>query len=389
MTRNNSSKQPNILLLSGYDAASHRYWRQLLAEKLTEFNWTQLALPDRNFSWRVRGSSLNFAYQYREEMSQQYDLIIATSMVDFAALRGFLPQLGNIPSIVYFHENQFAYPISQTSPSQKQLSESEKQKNSNTQANLINAQLTSIYSALCADVILFNSQYNQTSFFEGVNQLFKRLPDAIPTNLIEQLKQRTEVLPVPLNSTATDTKILLDPESTLNIVWNHRWEYDKQPEVFFEAMGLLKQAGYSFKLHVLGQSFRNVPDCFAQAEKDFADEIESFGFQPQVRYRQILANADIVVSSALHDFQGLSLMQAINYGCYPVAPDRVAYPEYIPETALYAVDQSNISESRSLFNQLEILFRQKTLLLPNLSRYSQQYLLPKYRKVIQSLLQTH
>ena len=53
-----------VLLLSGYDASSHRHWRKLLEEELIEFDWTQLALPDRHFSWRARGNSLTFASQY-------------------------------------------------------------------------------------------------------------------------------------------------------------------------------------------------------------------------------------------------------------------------------------------------------------------------------------
>ena len=79
--QNNERKKSKILLLSGYDAASHRYWRNLLGEKLPQFEWTQLALPNRHFSWRVRGSSLNFAFQYQREISKDYDLVVATSMV--------------------------------------------------------------------------------------------------------------------------------------------------------------------------------------------------------------------------------------------------------------------------------------------------------------------
>jgi len=202
-----------ILLLSGYDAASHRYWRNILAEKLTEFEWTQLAMPDRHFYWRVRGNSLGFAFQHRETLEQEYDLLIATSMVDLSSLRGFCPSLSNIPTLVYFHENQFAYPVSDQKP------------------NLINVQLTSIYNALCADTILFNSKYNRSTFLAGAKKLLSRLPDLVPKGLIELLQQRSEILPVPVNvePPVSQSVQLNNPP---HIVWNHRWEYDKQPEVF-------------------------------------------------------------------------------------------------------------------------------------------------------------
>ncbi len=365
-----------ILLLSGYDAASHQYWRKLLADKLSQYQWTQLALADRNYAWRVRGSSLNFAFQFSEEISKDYDLIIATSMVDFASLKGFVPHLASIPSIVYFHENQFVYPLSQ------------KDKKSELNANAISAQLTSIYSALCADKILFNSQYNLTSFISGAANLFKRLPDKFPDSLLAKIENNSQVLSVPLETVEASSNDFIKNKIP-HILWNHRWEYDKQPEVFFDALLKLKNAGFLFKLHVLGQSFRNVPACFAQAKLDFADEIESFGFQSKQVYQQILQQADIVVSTALHDFQGLSIMQAINHGCFPIAPNRVAYPEYIPSCNLYAISDDPKLEANNLYLKLvEVVNNDlyKASHNVNISKYSVESLIAEYQIVFESMM---
>ena len=43
-------------------------------------------------------------------LARDYDLALATSMVDLASLRGLIPKLAAVPSLLYFHENQFAYP---------------------------------------------------------------------------------------------------------------------------------------------------------------------------------------------------------------------------------------------------------------------------------------
>ena len=64
-----------ILLLSAYDAMSHRYWRQGVVENLDQHDWTVLSLPPRHFSWRVRGSSLSWAYGEREVLKDNYDLL--------------------------------------------------------------------------------------------------------------------------------------------------------------------------------------------------------------------------------------------------------------------------------------------------------------------------
>ncbi|HJO12685.1 MAG: DUF3524 domain-containing protein [Gammaproteobacteria bacterium] len=144
-----------ILLLSAYDTSSHHYWRDQLANMFSAYEWTQRALPARHFSWRIRGNSLSWGFDEADSFREDYDLLIATSMVDLSSLRGFIPKLATLPTLVYFHENQFAYPMGTVS-------------NKNAEQ-----QLVPIYSALCADAICFNSNYNRTTFLEGARSLFK------------------------------------------------------------------------------------------------------------------------------------------------------------------------------------------------------------------------
>jgi hypothetical protein len=171
-----------ILLLSPYDIASHRYWWQGLTAQLAEHQWTVLTLPPRYFSWRMRGNSLSWAFSKRNELRQHYDLIIACAMTDLSSLRGFVPELANTPSIVYCHENQFAFP------------QSEQQQGS------VELQMVQLYSFLCANKVVFNSQFNQRSFFEGAEKLLKKLPDEVPANLLAGLQGKSTVIPVPLTN---------------------------------------------------------------------------------------------------------------------------------------------------------------------------------------------
>jgi len=336
------ANKPKVLLLSGYDAASHRHWRSLLEQHLTEFHWTQLALPDRHFYWRARGNSLTFAFEHKERLEQHYDCLIVTSMVDLSALRGFVPSLAKLPTLIYFHENQFAYPVS---------------KRENANSNLINVQLTSIYSTLCADRVLFNSEYNRKTFIDGASRLLDKMPDLVPENLLDKVSNKTEVLPVPIAdkffaNLSSRKNVIQSNGERIQILWNHRWEFDKQPEVFFVALKNLKSAGIRFGLHVVGQVFRQSPNCFQTAKLEFEEEIESWGYQDREMYCKVLARADIVVSAALHDFQGLSMLEAMASGCIPVAPNRVAYPEYIAEEQLYENGSSTEDEAARLFDKL-------------------------------------
>ena len=343
------SAKPTVLLLSAYDAASHRYWRTWLEEAITGFEWVSLPLPGRHFYWRARSNALTYLGEHQDVFSRRFDLIVATSMVDLATLRGLLPNLAKCPSVVYFHENQFAYPVSADNPHK---------------SNIINAQLTSVFTALCADKLLFNSTYNRQTFFQGAADLFNKMPDGIKPELMHGCRDRAAVLPVPIASSGKE--IAGKQSHVVEIVWNHRWEYDKQPEVFFKCMFKLADEGLAFRLHVLGQSFRQVPRCFDDAKIRLAGQIETWGYQPRSAYDRILSEADIVVSTALHDFQGLSMLEAIHHICVPVAPDRVAYPEYVPSDLLY----DPINEVESLTTLLRKLITTALPAAPDVSRYT-------------------
>ena len=147
-----------ILLLSAYDAMSHRYWRKGLVAAFPEHQWTILSLPPRYFSWRMRGNSLSWAFGEREVLEQDYDLLVCTSMTDLSALKGMVPRLARVPTLCYFHENQFAYP---QSTDQKQS---------------VEPLILNIYTALAADQVLFNTTYNRDTFLQGVEKLLKKTP---------------------------------------------------------------------------------------------------------------------------------------------------------------------------------------------------------------------
>jgi len=372
-----SQPKPNILLLSGYHAASHKYWCEQLVRELPEFNWTQVELPDRHFYWRIRSNALSLAFQHTDVLNDRYDLLVATSMVDLCNLRGLQPQLSRVPSVLYFHENQFAYP-------ERKPKATERKQNS----NLINAQLTSVYSALVADKLVFNSRYNRDSFLRGAAALFAKMPDGTPADFLDHLPGLSEVIPVPISRYYTNTD--KDPfKHPVQIVWNHRWEYDKQPQVFFAAIERLISDGYEISLHVMGQSFRETPDCFAEFRHNYANNIVTWGHQPFEEYMRILKTADIAVSAALHDFQGLGMLEAIAAGCIAVAPNRMAYPEYLPDELLYEVGDNEDLEVQALYQKLLSVIDGFTTRNPpeaDIDRYMIDQALPKYRKLFKELI---
>jgi glycosyltransferase involved in cell wall biosynthesis len=89
----------------------------------------------------------------------------------------------------------------------------------------------------------------------------------------------------------------------------------------------------AFRLAVTGENFRQVPTEFAEAEVRLGSHIVQFGFAGQDRYDKLVAEADVVLSSAQHEFFGVSVAEAVAAGAFPILPNRLSYPELIPSQA--------------------------------------------------------
>ena len=108
------------------------------------------------------------------------------------------------------------------------------------------------------------------------------------------------------------------------MVWNHRWEYDKGPEVLFHTLQELKREQCPFSLSLVGQQFSRRPEAFDAIQESCKSSLVHFGYlESKDDYLNVLRTADCVLSTAHHDFQGLAMMDAIALGCIPFAPNRL------------------------------------------------------------------
>ncbi|MDH3559843.1 MAG: DUF3524 domain-containing protein [Gammaproteobacteria bacterium] len=365
-----------ILLLSAYDAHSHRRWREGLVAAFPAWDWSVLTLPPRHFSWRIRGNSLSWAFTERARLERPYDLLIATSMADLATLKGLVPGLAGVPTLVYCHENQFAYPAGRE-PYLR-----------------LEPLMVTLYTTLAADRVVFNSAYNRDSLLAGVQALLDRMPDAVPPGIVERIRARSHILPVPLEA-HWFSRQLPGPEAgaPFTIVWNHRWEYDKAPERLFQALRQLRAADVEFRVHVIGQQFREVPPVFAEMQRELAGCIGEWGrVLDATDYRALLRQSHVVLSTALHEFQGLAVLEAVASGCIPLVPDRLAYPEWLGAEYRYpSLPADPVRESGDIARRLILLAKQhKQGVLPpapDVSGLSWSRLGPDYAAEIGHLLQ--
>lgn len=361
------SAKPRILLLSAYDAGSHqRWWKQLVASQ-PEFQWQTLLLPPRFFRWRIRGNALSWLNE--PALREHYDLLIVTSMVDLASVKAFHPHLAVTPSLLYMHENQFAYP------------------DSGNQHASVDPQMVNLYSAITADRILFNSDWNRRSFLSGVRRFLDKMPDAKPDGVAERLLEKSAVVPVPIEDRLFGAREDRLSFKCPHLLWNHRWEYDKCPDRLLLLLDALRAAGQDFRVSVVGEQFRQQPDAFDSIRERYSDQIEHWGYlTDREDYDALLRSAEVVISTALHDFQGLSVLEAMASGCLALAPDRLAYPEYVPDKQRYrSVEEDPIAEADSAADTLLGMLRD-TPAAVHPERWREGYLKSEYSRQIRQLL---
>jgi glycosyltransferase involved in cell wall biosynthesis len=363
------SQTMKILFLEPFFGGSHRDFA-LGFKAHSCHDVTLVTLPDRFWKWRMRGAALYFVNHIKD--FSVFDAIIVTDMLDLTDLLSLagkdLP-----PVLMYFHENQLSYPLAPT------------------QRRDFHLGFTNIISAFAADRVLFNSKFHLNDFMESASRLIKQMPDFKPGWMIRQIREKAEVV-YPGCQFATGL-MNLKKNNIIKplIIWNHRWEYDKNPEAFFDALDALKEKNISFSLALLGEKYDIFPDIFKQAKEKFKDEILVYGYvESRNEYETWLKKGAIVVSCAIQENFGISIVEAVRSGCIPLLPDRLSYPEIMPgplhSKVLYQTAQDFLKKLEDmLVNYKDYLPLQKQL-SSDMEHFSWETLVKQYDSILEDFL---
>ena len=364
-----------LLVLEPYNGGSHRAVLECL---LPALGWDHdlLELPARKWKWRMRGAAITFASEAqrldrewratfpggepgRDGASTRWDAILASTFLNLAEFKGLAgPDIANVPTVVYFHENQLVYPNRHTAEWDLQFP------------------LTNITSALTADECWFNTAWNRDTFLEGIAPFIRQFPDHRPNGLAERIAAVSRVLAPPFDPEPFDA-VPVSRGARCRIVWPHRWEHDKAPEAFFAAVAALAQEGLDFEVAVAGQEFAETSAAFAAAAATLGDRLAHVG-EPEGRdaYARLLSGSDVAVSTAVNEFFGLAMVEAAYAGCFPLVPDRLAYPEIYPSGMRYGSAESLVAQLRSLILDRPSPGQGRALA----SRFTIDALAPEYRE---------
>lgn len=309
-----------ICLIEPFHTGSHAAWAEEYARH-SRHDVTLLTLSGRHWKWRMHGGAVTLARQFMDSDCQP-DLLIASDMLDLTTFLALTrAKSSGLPSVLYCHENQLTYPWSPT--------DSDPAQQRDAHYAFIN-----YTSALAAEAVLFNSRYHLDAFHGQLPRFLSNFPDHNELESLALLKTKSAVLPLGLDLQRFERHRPGQPRDAAKpplILWNHRWEYDKNPAEFFQALYLLQEEGFDFEVAVLGEAYRKCPPVFAEARQRLGERIVQFGYVENFAdYARWLWQADILPVHSFHDFFGASVVQAIYCGCTPLLPRRLAYPEHLP-----------------------------------------------------------
>ena len=359
-----------VILLESYYGGSHKAWADGY-HRASRHNVRLLTMPAQFWKWRMQGAAITFA----RLLEGKPDLILASSMLDLSIFRALTRErLADTPIAMYFHENQLSYPQS-------------RRQNHGWRYGFIN-----YVSALCADACYFNSAYHLSDFMAQLPRMLKHFADYNELQTIDEIGAKSSVLPLGIDLRRFDDyRVERAMDEPPLILWNHRWEHDKDPATFVQSMIELAEAGYNFKLAITGERFGELPPAFQKAQSRLGDRVIQLGFVDSFAdYARLLWQADYVVSSARQEFFGVSICEAIYCGCIPILPDRLNYPDLLTAEAkpacLYQRDRLTAQLRYHLDGEVQV---DAAALRAQIAQFDWRLLAPRYDDELEALASRH
>jgi glycosyltransferase involved in cell wall biosynthesis len=270
------------------------------------------------WKWRMRGSFLTLAELLASDIdiNGPPDVILMSSMTDVASFAGAIRhEAPGTPIATYFHESQFTYPVSPLDKPDATYP------------------MKNWSSAAVSDLVIFNSEYHRSVFRSQAMRFLKSFPDHTHVHRLESVMEDAIVIPVGVDLAGLVGAKRVADGSPL-VVWNHRWEHDKDPELLLEIARLLIERGAPFRFAMCGEVFVSVPESFAAVTSVLGDHLIHQGWAERDRYEALLLGASVVLSTSLQEFFGIGVVEGIAAGARPVLPNRLVYPERVSELGL-------------------------------------------------------
>ncbi|KPQ00590.1 MAG: Glycosyltransferase [Bacteroidetes bacterium HLUCCA01] len=304
-----------ILALDPFLGGSHKSFLDGI-QRYSSHSIIPLTMSDKFMRWRLHGGAVTLA-ERSVDVTDQIDLLLVSSMTNLPAFIALTnPRFAHVPTLMYMHENQLTLPL----PEGKQR---------DTTFCYIN-----YLSMLAADQLVFSSQFHYDSLMVELPRFLRTFPDHQNLPSVERIAAKSIILHpgLHLNEHKRFDAVRTHLHTPV-ILWNQRWEYDRNPSLFFKMMDRLDDSGCDFNLILAGDATTEQPREVDKIWKRYGNRILHYGYVDDFeRYSTLLHQADIVVSTASYEFFCSAVMEAVYCGCHPLLPSGLTYPELVPQS---------------------------------------------------------
>ena len=354
-----------IALLETFFTGSHKQWAESLKTN-SQHKIDLFTLKGKNWKWRMYGGAIPLAQQFVQS-KENYDLILCTDMMDLSLFLSLSRSKSKrIKSAIYFHENQLTYPWSSR--------DKEKKLNRDRHYAFIN-----YTSALVADKVYFNSHYHMESFLGALDDFLRDLPSPRGLDNLVSIRNKAEVLYIALDLKSLKPERQNAATERTRILWNHRWEEDKNPTEFLEFLRQLNANKFPFELVLLGERALEKDRVLAQIEKEFAHCIVHNAYaKSKAEYVNLLSQSTVLPVTSNQDFFGISIVEAIACGVLPYLPDRLSYKELVPKSLHSELIYRNLNELTEKFSLRIDKQNFQNKLIDHIDQFDWSNLGPKY-----------
>jgi glycosyltransferase involved in cell wall biosynthesis len=176
---------------------------------------------------------------------------------------------------------------------------------------------TQMGGTIASDRVVFNSKHCYRMAEESFGLFLNE-------HAWEAIAAKSQVLPFGLVDEVMFDMVIPTPgiEQVPVVIYNHRFENYKQPQLTADALNEMRRRGHKFEVWVtqyVGQEIKSFP-----VDKVVGDPDQSV-------YLRNIAVPGLNVINSLHETFCISMQDSIALGQLPVAPRAVTFPELVPD----------------------------------------------------------
>ncbi len=362
-----------ILLVEPWLTGSHQAWAEGFARH-SAHDVHVVAHDGAYWRWRLRGGAVTLAEAAAAVVAEHGapDVVLASSMLDVPAFAGHARAwMGTTPIALYLHETQPARAALTGEPLDDDMA------------------YRNWTSMVAADHVFVNSAFHRDALFAALPELLGRPPDQRHEHLLDAVHARTSLLPVGVDIGAVRAGREGVDDGEPIVLWSHRWDHDKAPELFFRALRRLDHEGLAFRVALAGANARTDPREFIEAEERFGPRLVHAGHLPRSEYVDLLGRSSVVVSTAVHEFFGVAMVEAMAAGAVPLLPRALSYPEVVPErfhdAVLYDAYGDMVRRLRAVLEDVGAARRAVDGLATTMDRFDWATLAPAYDVALEAV----